>query len=177
MNSLRILRLVFVLASLALFSCGQTVEPRWTPPPGMSYSTLHGIWRVDCRFTVVQHLHGSMAPPAFDSRGNLYRHTWLRIEQTGATDFRFGIGAPPGRGHSEEGGQFWLALSAADGSISGAEQLVSDNPSNRVDLDSATGTYTERALNLVFLWRLENHRFDQGYIEQGTCTATRDRDW
>ncbi len=173
MKSLRILRLVFVLASLALFSCGQTVEPRWTPPPGMSYSTLHGIWRGRCVFDIVQPLHGSL--PGSNPRGNLYVNTWVRIEQIGATDFRFGIGGMPGEG--EAGGVFWLNLSAGNGSISGSEQLVFDNSSNRVTFVSATGTHTVRTLNLVFFWQIETHAFDSAYIERATCTATRDHDW
>lgn len=178
MKATRFIRLLFVLTTLALFSCGQTVVRQWMPPPGTSYSTLHAIWRVDCRFHLVEHLHGVMAPDVFDLRGNLYRNTWLQIQQTGPTDFRFGFGAIPGSSSREEGGLFWLTLSAMNGSISGtAGQGGYDNAQERATLVSATGTYTERTLNLDFLWQIDRHPFDSAYIERGTCTATRDHDW
>lgn len=180
MKAVRIVRYLFVAAALALFSCGQTVTPSrppWMPPPGMQYSTLHGIWRVDCRFREVQHLHGRMFDPNVNAHGNLYLNTWLQIQQIGPADFRFGIGAIPGISSRNEGGLFWLGLSAANGSISGAEQLVTATPFIRETLVSASGTYTERTLNLVFLWQVEEYQYASGYIEQGTCTATRDHDW
>ena len=175
MNSMQIIR--FLIVACSVLSCGQTVEWSWRPPPGTEYNRLHGIWRVRCDFVVVQHLHGRMARVEFDPRGNLYLGTWLQIQQIGPADFRFGIGAIPGISSRNEGGLFWLGLSAANGSISGAEQLVTATPFIRETLVSASGTYTERTLNLVFLWQVEEYQYASGYIEQATCTATRDHDW
>lgn len=165
--------------ALMLLSCGQSVTPRWTPPPGVQLSPLGGIWNARCVMRYGRVARGFANENAIFT--TFFEQSTVRIEQVGPNEFQWTMSSgPPGVSWDSTRGiaapETWTMTKDANVLLMhpGERFMRSDRPWV-LTMIQGTGTFAETSLSLN--WVMRDQDDPNGGVEDAevhaSLTATR----